>query len=336
MALIGSVVAASAAGPLKLGIKPVGQAGSYFTLTMQPGESRGLAVQLGNYGTDQARARTFAADAYSLVNGGFGARLEGEATTGSTLWVKYPTADLDLAAGSVVERDFSVTVPTSAQPGEYLTSLVVQNAEPTPADNGADGGSVAFRQVLRQVIAVSIDVPGPRAPALKIGAITVRTVADRSSIAVAIHNTGNIKLRPTGEFVLWDDAGAEITRFPIVMDPVFAHTETYVEIPFAQLLNPGDYSTQLYLADASGVSATSKLPLDIPQPVIDAAPQPIGTAPQLAQANQTSGVQGVPANPWKLVTIAFGAGLLLMLTAGGVGLLLYRRRRHNARALSHQ
>jgi len=337
VALVSSAVGASAGGPVKLGIKPIGESGSYFSLTMQPGESRELAVQLGNYGTDPVRARTFAADAYSLVNGGFGVRLDGEPSTGTTGWVTYPATDMDLAPGSGVEQTFTVAVPADAQPGEYLTSLVVQNAEATAADPvGAEGG-VNFKQVVRQAIAVSIDLPGPRLPALQIGAISVRTVADRSSIAVAVDNTGNVKLKPSGEFVLWDAAGTEITRFPVVMDSVYAHTDTYAEVPFAERLLAGEYIADLSLTDASGVSATSnRMALRVPDAEADTVPQPIGGAPPLAQANQTpltaqtpeaAVTSTPPINPWTLGLIAFGTGIGLMLAVGGVIFAVYRRRR---------
>ena len=112
-ALISSVVSISAAGPIKLGLTPIGVTGPNFVLTMQPGESRDLAVQLANHGADELRVRTFAADAYSMVNGGFAVRLDGEPSGGTTGWLNYVAGDTDLAAGTAVERDFTVTVPAT-------------------------------------------------------------------------------------------------------------------------------------------------------------------------------------------------------------------------------
>jgi hypothetical protein len=326
VALFSSVGSISAAGPIKLGLKPVGVAGSNFKITMQPGETRGLAVSLNNYGADPVIARTFAANAYSLVNGGFGVRLDGEPISDTTTWLTYPAGDTELAAGTAIEREFSVAVPAATPPGEYLTGIVLQNAEATSNDTGQ--GGMVLKQIMRQVVAVSIDVPGTRTPALALGPVSHSIVANRSMIAVAVHNLGNVRLTPTGDFVLWDKTGLEVTRFAIAMDTVYAHTDTTAEVPFSTKLNPGAYTAELKLEDASGLSVTSRiLPLIIPEPVVDATPLGVGEVPPLAQANQIPLAPVASMNPWMLVGIAFGAGLGLMLTAGGVGFVIYRRRR---------
>ena len=84
LAALSSVVGISAAGPIKLSLTPIGTTGSNFVVTMQPGENRSLAVKVGNAGAEPIVARTFAADAYSMVNGGFAVRLEGEPSGGTT------------------------------------------------------------------------------------------------------------------------------------------------------------------------------------------------------------------------------------------------------------
>jgi hypothetical protein len=178
-------------------------------------------------------------------------------------------------------------------------------------------------------VAVSIDVPGPRTPALELGPVTQRIVAERSSVAIGVHNVGNVRLKPSGEFVLWDSAGAELTRFPVTMDTVYAHTDTTAEIPFTQRLNPGEYTAELDLTDPSGLSATSsKLPLTIPEVVSDTSPQSVGAPAPVAQTNQTPVAAVASTDPLLLAMIAFGAGLSLMLAAFGIGFMVYRRRKH--------
>jgi hypothetical protein len=330
VAFISSVVSISAVGsPIKLGVAPVGQTGANFVITMQPGESRDLAVTLGNYGTESVVVRTFAADAYSMINGGFAVRLDGEPSSGTTAWLTYPGEDMALAPGTAVKRDFTVAVPADTLPGEYLTSIVLQNAVATASDSNATSG-VMMQQILRQVAAVSIDVPGARAPALEVGGVTHRLVADRSMVDIEVHNLGNVRLKPTGEFVLWDSADAQVTSFAIAMDTVFAHTNTLAEIPFSQRLNPGNYTAELTLSDATGVTVSSgKLPLTIPELIVEAAPEPADdVGPLLAPTNQTPVAPAVPLNPWIIAMIAFGAGLGLMLAVFGLGFVIYRRRRH--------
>ncbi|MBW3612218.1 MAG: DUF916 domain-containing protein [Actinobacteria bacterium] len=87
------------------------QPGSFFELTMSPGEQRELAVELTNHGETAVSARTYRADVYSIVNGGFGARLHPDPDTGATLWLNYTEDVLELGPGDGVTRTFLVTVP---------------------------------------------------------------------------------------------------------------------------------------------------------------------------------------------------------------------------------
>jgi hypothetical protein len=164
---------------------------------------------------------------------------------------------------------------------------------------------------------------GPRAPALVLGAITHSIVADHSTISMAVDNPGNVRLAPTVELVLWDSTGAEVTRFGIAMDTVYAHTDTLAQIPFTQRLNAGMYTVQVNLVNASGVSASSG---KVPLLVAESAPLSVAPAPAAAQTNQTSAAPANSVNGWTIAVMAFGAGLVVMLAVGGLGFAIYRRR----------
>ena len=335
---------AAAADPVRLSITPVGVPGSYFAITAAPGDQPRLTVQLGNGGAGAVRVRTFAADAYTINNGGFGARLDGEPTSGATTWLEYAPETFDLAAGASVQRSFVVSVPLDTQPGEYLAGLVLQNAEPvsTSASQGELG--VAFRQVNRQVIAVSITVPGALVPRLEIGAVSHRTVAGTSSIAIAVRNVGNVRLTPVGELVLSDLSGSEISRFPIQMDSFYAGTETSIEVPYARRLNAGAYTASLTLAaSAAGIDAavsSGPLAVDVPTPAEEAGASPLpvgtGTVPQPAAVNQAPPGGGDSAHvsvptiqPIPTVWLLGALALLLVSLGVGVGVgLIVRRQPH--------
>src|SRR5450759_1539683 len=170
-------------GQVKLGLRPVGQAGSYFDLTLRPGDTQGLQVDIANAGDAEIAARTYATDAYTIINGGFGGRLRDMPQTGMTTWVDYATDVVVLPAGKTIRNTFTVTVPKDAGPGEYITALVVENAEPI-----VNSGAVSFNQIIRQAIAVVVTVPGARTPALAIGGATNKIVAGKSVVSVAVEN----------------------------------------------------------------------------------------------------------------------------------------------------
>jgi len=322
--------AASAAdSATHLSIRPIGVEGSYFTLTMSPGETRQLTVELGNFGDAPVETRTYAADAYSIVNGGFGARLDGEPTGDVTKWLSYTPETLTIAPAARQERTFALTIPHDTKPGEYITSVVIQNATPTST---SQSGSVGIKQINRQVIAVAITVPGPLAPGLQIGTATYKPVGERSVISFGVTNTGNVHLKPAGEFVITTKDGAEVSRGTVTMDSVYAGTQTAVEALLAQRLNPGDYVASLTLTDAkTGATASAaSLAVTVPQEVASSngntSSAPSGAAvnqpaSEQSQVGMTTGTRSI------LLPLLIVVGLAVVLLLIGFSLILARRRR---------
>lgn len=229
----------------KLGIAPVDVPGPYFDITMEPGERRELTVLLTNGGAKAVRAQTYAADVYSILNGGFGAELVDEPASGVTKWLDYKTDTFDFAPGTTMDRTFTVTVPDKTKPGEYITSLAIQNADPIKGGQG----SIGINQIVRQMIAVVITVPGPQKPKFKITGATYEVLPSYARVLVGIDNTGNVRLKPAGDVVIRDRSGTEITRSTIAMDSVYARTDTSIEVILLQPMQPGDYSVSVTLKD---------------------------------------------------------------------------------------
>jgi Bacterial protein of unknown function (DUF916) len=253
--------------PVALALRPIDQPGPFFDLTMTPGESRALEVEIANVGTAGLAARTYAADAYTIINGGFGVRLRDEPQSGTTLWLDYTTDTIQLPPGEGIRRTFTVTVPAGTPPGEYITSLVLENQDPLRGT-----GAVAIDQVFRQATAIVVTVPGARLGALEIGAARHTVVAGHSVVAVALENTGNVRLKPAASFAVKDAAGVEVWHTDVPMDSFFAGDATLVEVPIAGLLAPGAYTVALTLDDvAAGVHAADPaIPFTVePPPATD-------------------------------------------------------------------
>lgn len=292
--------------PVKLSLRPVGQDGSYFALAMEPGETRQLAVELGNQGADAIEAYTYAADAFTVTNGGFGAKERGSEPTGTTLWLSYSPGVLQLPVEQGLTRDFSVTVPAGTEPGQYLTSLVLEN---NVAVEGS--GDVALDQIIRQAIAVSIEVPGPSEPALELGTAEHTMTTNQSVINVALANTGNTNLKPAGELIISDADGAVVSEAPITMNTLYAHTDTHVSTTLAGALEPGDYTLSVTLTDArTGTTVTgTKMPFTVTTP--PAAESTAGTQvselPRIVQDAQ-SGI-----TPYLLAAVAMLILVILVM-----------------------
>ena len=254
--------------PPRLGLTPLGETGSFFNLTLDAGEAADLHVEVANFGHAELMARTFSADVYSIINGGFGAELFGERSSGATHWVDYPAQEIALGPAERVVINFSVSVPARTPPGEYITSLVAENVEPY---QGAEGGDMAMEQVNRTALAVAIDVPGIREPALAIGAVGHKAAAGTSFLSFEVRNPGDVHLKPAGEFVLRDAAGRGLAQAPAVMDSVYAGSQTLFEAPLATVLAPGEYCAELSLTDAETGAAdgTECRPFTVGEPAPD-------------------------------------------------------------------
>jgi hypothetical protein len=256
----------------KLGIRPVSQDGSYFTLEIPAGETQEMTFEVGNFGEQPVDAIVYPADVYTLNNGGFGAGLDGEPTTGVTTWLDYSREQLSIEPGTAVRRTATIAVPGDTPPGEYITALVVQNANPV------DGGSGAFSvdQIIRQAIAVAIDVPGPRDPNLTIGDATYSEKGGVSSIAVALENTGNVHLKPAGDFVVRDVGGAVVLEQAIAMDTFYAGMSTSLLVGMTSPLAPGEYTLELALGDeqAQLANQTRVLHFTVSAPGVDSSASP--------------------------------------------------------------
>lgn len=303
--------------PPKLGLRPIGESGQFFDLRMGPGESRELQLQVANHGHEPLLARTYAADGYSIINGGFGAELFGEETSGTTLWLDYPSEELTIAPDQGLTMDFSVSVPEGTQPGQYITAVVAENVEPY---GGSDEAGVVMEQVLRTVVAVAIDVPGPRRPALEIGAVGHKEAAGMSFVSFEVANEGALHLKPSGEFLLQDAGGTELARAKPAMDSVYAGTSPLLEIPLSEALRPGKYCAELSLADeGTGVrAATGCLAFTVAAPVVTTGSgDGSGTIPVLQPA-----IDALSDDPLMAVLGALAGAMVL-----GALFLAWRRRR---------
>lgn len=289
-----------------LSLRPVDHPGSYFDLTMEPGESQELKIAHSNNGDAALDVRIFPADAYTLVNGGFGAMEAGSETGGTTTWLDYAAQELAMPPGYTGETSLTVSVPRETAPGQYITSLVLQNAEPLEGS-----GDVALNQTVRQALPITIEVPGELEPGFELGKASHEFTASRSVIDLDLMNTGNAHVEPEGDFVIRDDAGETVSETELTMGSVFAGTQTTAEVTLDGALQPGDYPISGSMTDAeSGLSASADQTFSVE--VTEDSPAgnaEAGTA-DLPGINQA-------APPGSLIYLLGGAVLIL------VGLIVY-------------
>lgn len=226
--------------------------GAFFTVEAEAGTSHTLTAVLGNVGQEPLSLETYAGDAFTLVNGGFGVREKDEPRDDVSTWFDYETETYDFAPGEGVERSFTVSVPEGTPPGQYIAGIVLQTAEPVEIE-----GSSMFNQVVRKSVAVFITVPGEMTPSFAFGTPEIQTNVAGQRIVVPVSNTGNVLVKPAGELVLTDASGTAAFRQPFAMGSVYAGMETTLEVALPPTLPEGTYSVSATVSDPeTGARAT--------------------------------------------------------------------------------
>ncbi|MEJ7839675.1 MAG: hypothetical protein WKF81_12735, partial [Thermomicrobiales bacterium] len=125
-----------AVSPPVFTLQPKESPEAYVTLVVELGTTTETTILLGAEAESTVPAITYAADACSLINGGFSVREYGEPSSAPTTWLDDQTETLELEPGLLIERTLVVTVPADTQPGQYIAAL--SNATPTA------GGTVTY------------------------------------------------------------------------------------------------------------------------------------------------------------------------------------------------
>ena len=245
-------------GLLAFEIFPKGKLlGDYFEPEIGAGNSVDLVVVLANTGTVKFSGRTYANNAFSGVNGGFAVADRGSKPNEVTLWLDYPEDVYSIDPGEGVERTFSITVPDNAQPGQYLTSLILEDAE-----SRSVAGSQNFEQLIRFAVPVFITVPGPVDTGFEIEGTTLSNTSDASELTVTISNIGDVLVRPTGTVTVSREDGEILFEAPIGMGSVYARESTSLVVGFPTLVD-GTYRIRIALEDL-GTNTTAESATIIP------------------------------------------------------------------------
>lgn len=246
---------------VRFGLLPSGEnAGSYFNIAgLNPGESITLEALLVNVGNVSVRLRAYSTNAYSGVNGGFLAGDAGEEPRGSAAWVDFPAFELELAPGTETIVPFTVTVPEQTDPGQYISALIVETV-----DSFEIPGSEMFDQRIRFATTVVVLVPGELYHSFELS----NPVWDRGYLAVPVQNTGNFLVKPEGEVVMRNSAGATILTAPIKMGSVYATLGTGLYVDLPDQLPSGEYRIDLTLTDpeSGAVAKLENVLFTVPEP----------------------------------------------------------------------
>lgn len=276
-------------------LRPIdGVDGAFFTVNAKAGETVELTAVLGNVGNAPIDLHTFTSDAVVLVNGGFGVKEEDAQQTAPTTWIDWPSETFTFEPGEGIEREFTVSIPEDAEPGQYIAGLSLETAEPIEIQ-----GSTMFDQIIRKAVAVFITVEGETTTSFELGEPEIVTTRNGGRLQVPVINTGDVLVRPAGTVALTTADGKVVFSADVSMGSVYARMETFLAIPLDAALVGQEYDLTLELTDeASGITAnvnaetlffSGEIPEEAPVQLaqVSIAPSPGATAPVFAAIDLT-------------------------------------------------
>ncbi len=343
---------AQAEGNLSFSIIPAkaydGQLGpsGYFSHSLAPGAVVTDEALVMNKGDVPVSLRLYAADAATAINGGTSFANAGEQRNGVAHWLSLSVAGILLGPGEQRVVPFTISVPSSASPGQHVGGLVVEALPDSAEPSGPSGAGFVVNVVRRVGVAVLIDVPGPHAAGLEITGVCLRQQDDDlgATFEIAVRNTGNVFVRGEGSLVIGDRQGAKLASIPIEMDTVLPGDSTHFQVTHPVRLTDGGYRLSAALRYAGGETAAlegADLVVKDGQPEAGCQPKDESRAPEpgLAPAviTLTPGVATLtPTEEQGGLSIgqyaAYGVGSAAFLLAIAALLLLRRMR---ARRLRH-
>lgn len=224
-----------------------------FDLSMEPGDQASLSVVMGNAGAVEFEGTTYAADSYSMVNGGFAIHDRNAEQTGISTWLNYPTETFTVSPGEGIEREFTVVVPEDAAPGEYVAGLAWETMDDELVSQTDSPTGFQLQTFHRIIIGVRIVVPGDMAPAIELGDPSYIAGPPLNKISVPITNTGNQRVELGGSIRVTNDSGEAILESPIQLGRIYGGHETTIEVVLENPIAEGEYRVDVELSDESGV-----------------------------------------------------------------------------------
>lgn len=255
-ALTGSLVAggpagnATASGPT-FALKPAPPTSSgYLVLKGRPGTTLHAEVRVLNVGEEAGTTALYPVDATTGQTSGAVYRSRTEPKRGVGRWAKLASGSLTLAPGQSRLVPFSIRIPPRTARGQYLGGLVAQRATANAASEPAAGkGSFKVRIQELSVVAVQVDVPGPRRPQMRLSGIGVGNQPGHQSLLLGIANTGNVLVKGRGSLKVATAAGHPVKHQTFHLDTFVP--DTHIDFPVyirGKALTPGRYRGTITIA----------------------------------------------------------------------------------------
>ena len=304
---------------------------SYFVYELRADSTVSGNVLLRNNGQAPMTVHLTAVDARTSQQGGSSFANIDETPMAVATWLKLGEQQVTLEPGQERDIAFTVHVPASINPGQYLAGISAY----LPANDGDDTSSsknvgAHIKLQHRYVIAVQINVPGLWTSSMLIKSIDLVSQPSGTRVIARLKNDGATFLKPKGSVKIISHDGRLLIDQPIEMGTFVTGTDASYPVIWPETPIPGKYQVSISLDYADGKTATYDEELEIAaKAAVPQSQQPASKSQQPAPgstgaASQPDPVATVGAASQNMLVL-FGGGLVLMMGLGGVMFVLGRR-----------
>jgi P pilus assembly chaperone PapD len=215
-------------------------------LKAAPGGTTTQAIMVSNTGKEPVRVRAIVSD-WHLSRDGSPQFIEAtDPKYSASSWTRVAPPEIVVDAGRESAVRFSLTVPSSATPAGYRTSVLFEfspvSASPLPKPR-----EVAFRSRIATLIYANVGEPPA---AVDLTDVRTRMRPDQPAQIIAIlKNSGNRTVRTRGTLTLYDKTNAVIGQTIVPDVPVLPESEREVAIPAFNADKPkpppGEYRVEI-------------------------------------------------------------------------------------------
>jgi hypothetical protein len=228
----------------------------YFQVSAHAGATVTLYAFVGNKGHKQAGIQLVPVDATSGLYGAVSYDLPEQKRRMVGAWIHLSHSWVSLGANRGTVIPFSVHVPASAKPGQYVGAVTA--FVPAPMTHIARG--IGLREQFRVFNAVVVTVPGPTKAQLTIHGVTVNLRSNDDMLIVHIKNTGNVLLKGQGHVWVY---GAHSTKpwvsAALTLDTTVPGTVVHYPVPWTHRAPRGKYRYAVHVTWEGGSASTDSI-----------------------------------------------------------------------------
>jgi hypothetical protein len=174
---------------------------------LEPGTSITDAIEIFNFGDHEALFDVYAADMVPSSNGGLAPAARETPIAAGGAWLTPHVETVELGPGDWASLDFDIDVPAEASVGPHTAVLLVERRE-SPGQGMVDLktriGLLVEVEVLTEIELVA-----------RLGPITLERINGDVVFYVPVTNTGEVTFEVTGEVLVRDDYGRDISRIAL-------------------------------------------------------------------------------------------------------------------------